>query len=256
LTLGSILAIKQTVTVKVTGFDPAKPDLGVTAPIANAFVRLTGTRLDFEPPKDFNPTEDDLKDFTTPVLQGLTRKINADGEAVFDDLPPLKYIVEAKKFGYLGPQTLMVPNAARVLPDVHFHPVDVDSATKIEVVVTSPYATPEVLAGLEVKLEGLDGEDGTNTKGIERVMPLMIVPPDPGLPFGGGIALFEGLLPGRYRAHRWTDSFRRLSGSGRRGGGCEFSFSGQRSHRGSVSAHHPGHARGGSGSRKDPGPLL
>ncbi|NNC87490.1 MAG: hypothetical protein HKN82_03400 [Akkermansiaceae bacterium] len=197
--IAQLLAVKQTVTVAVTGPDPAKPELGTAAPLANVWVELTPTTPDFAPPPGFDPMAQALTDVAIPTTAPLVGRTDDAGMVTFTGLPPTKIIVDGKKLGYGGPQTLMVPAGAGTLPATHPHVLDLAPITVLEVIVTSPYTTPDVMTGLFVKLEGLGGLEGTATTGIERIEPTMILPPEPGLPFGGARIEFMGILPGRYR---------------------------------------------------------
>lgn len=196
--VAQLLSIKQTLKVTVTGPDPVIPEAGAV-PLKNVFVELTGVNPDFTPPSGFDPLADDLFNYAIPVLPTFVGKTDEFGEATFENLAPTKYIVDARKFGYMGPQTLVSPDASGALPATHPHGLDLEPVL-LEVFITSPYAGSHVaLSGLAVKLEGIDELEGSSTEGIERLEPVTPIPPDGEFPGGAVRVEFTSLLPGRYR---------------------------------------------------------
>ncbi len=195
--IANLNPIKSAVTITALGVDPSDPDAGETA-LEDVFIELQAVSPGLALPPGFDPMTGDPRDFADELLPPMGHRTGPGGTASFDLLPPLDYIVTARKPGYLRSHAVLSPGPAGALPAAFDIPLPLDDRTGLKVFLQAPYLSHDVLGGLAVALEGIEG---TATDGFERIMP---ADPFLGETGPGGEALlmaeFTGILPGRYRA--------------------------------------------------------
>jgi hypothetical protein len=113
------------------------------------------------------------------------------GKVNFKGLPPIDYIIRSKRLGYMPAEGWV-----RVDGDAQLIPSDptlymVLQATELTVVVDTPYHDPEMLDGLDVRLQGLKN---SNTEGIDRTETVKLKPVADA---NRAEVFFDNLLPGR-----------------------------------------------------------
>lgn len=163
--------IRQSLTVKVTGFDPVA---NMSGPLKGMTLRLTGI--------------DSNGDRLSPTQSAVSR---ADGTFTFVDLPPVDYRLEVGRLGYDPAESVIVPSAMATFPDVEEVAVNI-RPTRIKASLASVYQSTKPLEGASIQLQGILD---SNSEGIDRTLAAAA---DTNFTAS---AVFENLLPGRYRLH-------------------------------------------------------
>ncbi|MCK9275023.1 MAG: carboxypeptidase regulatory-like domain-containing protein [Syntrophales bacterium] len=109
------------------------------------------------------------------------------GKVRFTGLPPVHWNVQGKRLGY-NVKTALVT----ALPQENLRIDMTLQNTALTVVVDTPYHDPEMLDGLEVRLQGLKD---SNTAGIDRVRAVIYEADN-----NRAVAIFDKILPGNYLA--------------------------------------------------------
>ncbi len=163
--------VRQSLTVKITGFDPMA---NMPGPLKGMTLRLTGIDSDGET--------------LYPTVSAVSRE---DGTFTFIDLPPVDYRLEVGRLGYDPAELIIVPDANATYPNMEEVAVDI-RPTRIKASLASIYQSTKPLEGAEIQLQGILD---SNSEGIDRTLPAMA---DTNFTAS---AIFENLLPGRYRLY-------------------------------------------------------
>jgi len=169
--VAALKPIPKALGVKVTGYNPVKSAPG---PIEEVIVELVG--VDFDGQVELVPPR--------------AMPTGKDGACTFVGLPPIAWVLTAKKLGYKPTTQLVQPDAQGGFADVTL-PIALQSGTGLQVTLDSPYAHQPIIEKAKLRVEGFAG---TPTQGIVRTSG------QPVAPQGDGLTLaFENLLPGHYR---------------------------------------------------------
>lgn len=178
---------ERTLLIAAYGYDPVKQlDNSL---LGNVFVELTG--YDFYESREILPGQVGVTGIWKDNKVHPNWNNQMVGKVQFGRLPPIVYLIEAKRLGYRSTDLFVHPDGQAQFPPGEIR-VDLPLLdTRITVVLDSPYHDPEVVDGLKVQLAGLEK---SNTEGILREETARFSPDNQRT-----TAVFERLLPGRYR---------------------------------------------------------
>lgn len=176
----------RTLLVSVYGYDPVKQQENVL--LGGIWVELTGVHPE-DPALDLVPVQVGVSGLRRE--NELTWDNSLAGKVRFTGLPPIHWRLTGKRLGYQPGTVLITTDAqAQLVPSEPRLDLTLMN-TRLVAVLSSPYNDPQMLHGMNVRLQGLPN---SSTEGIDRKANAVY---DDIL--AETTATFDRLLPGTYR---------------------------------------------------------